>query len=58
MDITNNKGTVDEVEKNDLKGIGLSNAKRRLELLYPGKYELNIRDMESEFQVELKLDLS
>ncbi len=37
------------------KGIGLQNIRRRLELLYPSKYELNITENETEFQVQLKL---
>ena len=36
-------------------GIGLNNVRRRLELLYPGRYELNITDMESAYTVQLKL---
>jgi sensor histidine kinase YesM len=36
-------------------GIGLNNVKRRLELLYPGRYELNINDTESAYTVQLKL---
>jgi len=58
MEITNNKGTVDEVEKNELKGIGLANARRRLELSYPGKHELDIMDTDDVFKVKLKIELS
>lgn len=36
-------------------GIGLQNVKRRLELLYPGKHELNITDKDGVYQVDLKL---
>jgi two-component system, LytTR family, sensor kinase len=37
-------------------GIGLSNLKRRLELLYPGKYQLEINDKNSYFAVQLTLE--
>jgi two-component system, LytTR family, sensor kinase len=36
-------------------GIGLQNIKRRLELAYPGQYELRINDTIDEFEVILKL---
>jgi LytS/YehU family sensor histidine kinase len=36
-------------------GLGLANVKRRLELAYPGKYELNIRQSENIYSVDLKL---
>ncbi len=39
-------------------GIGLSNVKRRLELLYPGKHELDIRETADRFSVTLNLQLS
>jgi LytS/YehU family sensor histidine kinase len=38
-------------------GIGLSNVKRRLELLYPGKHELVINDMPDLYNVNFKLKI-
>jgi LytS/YehU family sensor histidine kinase len=38
-------------------GIGMENARRRLELLYPGKYDLVINNEEEVFIVNLKLEL-
>src|SRR5574338_1168495 len=39
-------------------GLGLKNAERRLELLYPGKYVLQKEKSENRYIVYLKLDLS
>jgi two-component system, LytTR family, sensor kinase len=39
-------------------GIGLVNVRRRLELLYPGKHELNIDNSETKFKVALNIHLS
>jgi len=39
-------------------GLGLENARKRLQLLYPGKHALNILNDEKEFRVSLKIDLS
>jgi len=37
------------------KGIGISNARRRLELLYPSRHELSITQSEKIFEVDLKI---
>jgi len=39
-------------------GIGLQNARRRLELLYPKQYDLDIQDNNNRFEVNLRLPLS
>lgn len=38
-------------------GIGLDNVKRQLELLYPGRYQLEIGGDENQFSVNLKIQL-
>lgn len=53
--IKNNKGQVDDMEDGRYGGIGLENVKRRLALIYPNKYELDILDGETEFEVKLTL---
>lgn len=37
-------------------GVGLANVRRRLELLYPDRHQLQIRDQGSRFEVSLRLD--
>ena len=39
------------------KGIGIANAKRRLELLYPEKHELIINSDESSYETRLNLQV-
>lgn len=55
--VENNKGIVDEIKTDDYGGLGLENIKRQLELLYPGKHILNIKDMKDSFTVQLQLSL-
>jgi len=40
------------------KGIGINNVKRRLELIYPNKYDLKITDNELTYEVNLKIEMS
>ncbi|MDB5031040.1 sensor histidine kinase [Mucilaginibacter sp.] len=43
--------------RDDMGGIGLNNVKRRLDLLYPGKYNLDIRNEIDTYTCELSLVL-
>ncbi len=43
--------------KDSLSGIGIDNVKKRLEILYPKKHELNILETETLYTVDLKIDL-
>jgi len=46
-----------QFNKDATGGIGLNNVKRRLDLLYPGKYQLKIEDNADVYTSELSLDL-
>jgi len=39
-------------------GIGLTNLKRRLELLYPGKYAIDFKQDADQYEASLKLTLA
>ena len=43
--------------RDSVGGIGLINVQRRLDLLYPGRYTLNIRDEANTYTCELSIDL-
>ena len=53
----NNAGKTGRVGSEDGKGIGLDNVKKRLELMYPAKHTLTIRNDPDKYSVRLKLDL-
>jgi len=55
--VENNKGIIDEVNTGEYNGLGLENVKRQLELLYPGKHLLSIKDQPDRFSVALQLSL-
>lgn len=59
FDVYNSKHakTDSDPEKNK-SGIGLSNVRQRLQLLYPGRHELAIRETGKEFFVHLTLQLT
>jgi len=57
LKVDNSKGE-NQIEDEDYKrGIGMSNVKRRLELLYEGCYDLKVIDTDVSFLIVLKLDL-
>ncbi len=53
-----NSKTVYPVSADERPGIGLSNARRRLALLYPEKHELQISEGENNFRVDLKINIA
>ncbi len=66
MSLTSKNDTIDfdiknNFERNDVTkeegGLGLENLKRRLELLYPEKHNLEISEKDSVFKVHLKIDV-
>ncbi|MTI20645.1 sensor histidine kinase, partial [Fulvivirga sp. RKSG066] len=59
LKVDNSKsGLVTKDEQQYKEGIGLTNVKRRLELLYEDKYDLKIMDTDESYLVVLKLDIN
>ena len=46
-----------EKSHDSVSGVGLKNIRKRLELVYPGKHQLQIQRSESEFRVTLEIEL-
>jgi two-component system LytT family sensor kinase len=46
-----------EIKDKEFGGIGITNVRKRLQLLYPDKHELNIENLGTKFKVNLKIDL-
>jgi sensor histidine kinase YesM len=45
------------LKKDTHSGIGLKNARERLQLIYPGKHKLEINDSGSSFHVKLQIEI-
>ncbi len=56
--VANSTGPEAASEATDSNGIGLNNVQRRLDLVYPGTYILNVQNESSRFAVELELELA
>lgn len=56
--IANSLTSVKEKDVVNYGGLGLNNIKRRLDLIYPDQYELNILQGDDRFEVELNLKLA
>ena len=57
FEIENNKGSSESPDQNKDGGIGLTNIRKRLSLLYPEKHELLINENEQKFIVSLRIKL-
>lgn len=57
-EVENSKIPTVKPESEEKSGIGLQNVKRRLELSYPDKYELDSQDLPDRYKVRLKITLS
>ena len=55
---TRNAKSVRSIPANLNSGIGLKNARERLQLLYPGKHKLEIDDTGSSFNVKLEIEIN
>ncbi len=53
--LENEKGLIDDIEDKQYGGVGLSNIRRRLELLYPEKHSLQITEEGNKYIVHLQL---
>lgn len=56
--LSNSTGTIDPLNLEKRKGIGIENTRQRLELLYPERYLLDIKKEKQTFMVSLKLKLN
>ncbi len=54
--IINNKGKVDHSENEKFGGIGLENVKKRLNLIYGEKSEMQINETSEQFEVSIKIE--
>jgi two-component system, LytTR family, sensor histidine kinase AlgZ len=55
--VENSKIEKAAIDNGGKSGIGLANVRRRLELVYPGQYELKVEDHPERYYIELRLKL-
>lgn len=55
LDFSISNGNGHEIAPNEKSGIGLANVKKRLELLYPGRYTLSIDHTEQAFTIYMQV---
>ncbi len=58
INVENSYKTKNKDETLKVGGIGLKNLKRRLDLLYPNKHDLEIKQKSGKFETKLKLELN
>ena len=56
MEVKNSK-PVQQIKKKNASGLGLINAKERLEILYPDRYSLFIEENEQVYIIRLNITL-
>jgi two-component system, LytTR family, sensor histidine kinase AlgZ len=56
--VENSKGSIIKQEGSEKSGIGLQNVQRRLELSYPERYKLDVKDAHDRYSVKLNLTLA
>lgn len=57
FELSNTQGSVDDIEPEDYRGLGLQNVRRRLELLYPQRHLLTVASKEDNFVIILEIEL-
>jgi len=58
FEISNSFSDIKSGDVFEYGGIGLQNVKRRLELIYPNQYKLEIKNADNIFEVKLQIELS
>jgi LytS/YehU family sensor histidine kinase len=56
MDVQNNKVPVQAGRETSTR-LGIQNTRNRLELLYPGRFDLHVKDTEQAFIIQLSIQL-
>jgi sensor histidine kinase YesM len=54
---SNQKRNLNETEKAGPSGIGIQNIKRRLELLFPNRYQLTISETNKRYDIHLLINI-